>query len=85
MNVSLCWENLPFRDFAGCLREKKFPSGGNARTRRIMTTRGDGARHNLARRLDAPKRERERKIRLLFAGVLAFDPLASHFDGVHFE
>lgn len=50
-----------------------------------MTTRGDGARHNLARRLDAPKRERERKIRLLFAGVLAFDPLASHFDGVHFE
>lgn len=57
--MSLCWENLPFRDFAVCLREKKFPSGGNARTRRIMTTRGDGARHNLARRLDAPKRERE--------------------------
>lgn len=44
------------------------------------------ARNNLARRLVAGrKRENERKIRLLFAGVLAFDPLASHFDGVHFE
>lgn len=53
-----------------------------------MTTRGDGARNNLARRLDVPEKERERndrKIRLLFARVLAFDPLASHFDGVHFE
>lgn len=34
-------------------------------------------RNNLARRLDVPERERERndrKIRLLFARVLAFDP-----------
>lgn len=52
---------------------------------KISTRKHPKDNDEMARLVAERKRENERKIRLLFAGVLAFDPLASHFDGVHFE